>query len=93
MAQPCASKNTLLPHLLSVARPTLDPFRTAVPFWGQTCHIPSSLSPKRNSKRVGLQPHQHENVPLVLRAQSVPGLTSVPCALSARGADVAEKKR
>ena len=26
----------------------LNPFRTAVPFWGQTSQIPSSLSPKRD---------------------------------------------
>ena len=34
----------------------LNPFRTAVPFWGQTSQIPSSLSPKRDwgSKRVKL---------------------------------------
>ena len=32
----------------------VDPFRTAVPFWGQTTRISGSLSPKRDSgpKRV-----------------------------------------
>ena len=31
----------------SKTRSRLDPFRTAVPFWGQTTQISSSLSPKR----------------------------------------------
>ena len=42
------------------ARPVeaLDPFRTAVPFWGQNSQIPSSLSPERDCtpKRVKRRP-------------------------------------
>ena len=32
----------------------LNPFRTAVPFWGQTSQIPCSLSPKRDCGSKGV---------------------------------------
>ena len=36
-------------HLVPrTAASNINPFRTAVPFWGQTSQIPSSLSPKRD---------------------------------------------
>ena len=34
--------------MISDAFRTINPFRTAVPFWGQTIQISSSLSPKRD---------------------------------------------
>ena len=38
---------------------TINPFRTAVPFWGQTSHISSSLSPKRDSGPKGVNREVH----------------------------------
>ena len=38
----------------------LNPFRTAVPFWGQITHISSSLSPKRGCGSKGVK-GQHEH--------------------------------
>ena len=32
----------------------VNPFRAAVPFWGQTSHISSSLSPKRDCGSKGV---------------------------------------
>ena len=43
------------PKMLPVAtKRTINPFRTAVPFWGQTSQISSSLSPKRDCGSKGV---------------------------------------
>ena len=43
-------------------RPWLNPLRTAVPFWGQTSQVPSSMSPKRDcgTKSVEIDPSKQQ---------------------------------
>ena len=38
-----------------VPRSSIDPFRTAVPFWGQTSQMSSSLSPKQDCGPKGVK--------------------------------------
>ena len=40
---------------MNVEAHTINPFRTAVPFWGQTCQISSGLSPKRDCGSKGVK--------------------------------------
>ena len=42
---------------------SINPFRTAVPFWGQTTQISSNLSPNGTAVLKGLRPRWHAQVP------------------------------
>ena len=46
----------LLPTAVCTTMPSLNPFRTAVPFWGQTSQISSSFVPKRDCGSKGVNP-------------------------------------
>ena len=55
-----------------------NPFRTAVPLWGQSSHFISNLSPKRDcgSKRVNINSHIGPSTDATLEARAGDGLTN-----------------
>ena len=56
-------------------RQQFNPFRTAVPIWGQTSLIPSDMSPKRDwgPKRVNILLFWVRNTPRIMRCQDPEG--------------------
>ena len=48
-------RNLLFKATIFVVRAALNPFRTAVPFWGQTSQISSSFVPKRDRGSKGVK--------------------------------------
>ena len=52
----CRSIYVCMNHVsISILKLKLNPFRTAVPFWGQTTQISSSFSPKRDCGSTGVK--------------------------------------
>ena len=59
---------------------TLNPFRTAVPLWGQTTQISSSLSPKRDCGSKRVKSRWQSRIMIIIRSQGKPqkGASSIP---------------
>ena len=67
--------------MYQVCTPLINPFRTAVPFWGQTTWILNGLSPKRDcgSKRVKSASSYYQPWPyLQLEEEGAGGVVNEP---------------